>query len=157
MKEMQSSQDKKASIETPDVAEVVEAVFGCKWSLRILGLIRKGTCRPGAIERELEGLTPKVQNYYFRRMVSLGILERIVYPEVPPHVEYRLTGFGRRFMPILNSIEELQYELETQSQEKKYMSRCCRSIKTVRTGHQRQCGSVVFSTNRDSITIRSRR
>ncbi len=117
MKEMQSFQDKKVSAETPEVAEVVEAVFGCKWSLRILGLIRKGTCRPGAIERKLEGLTPKVQNYYFRRMVNLGILERIVYPEVPPHVEYRLTDFGLRFMPILDSIEELQYELETHSRE----------------------------------------
>jgi DNA-binding HxlR family transcriptional regulator len=112
MKEMQSAPAKKVSAETPDVAEVVEAVFGCKWSLRILGLIRKGVCRPGAIERELEGLTTKVQNYYFRRMITLGILERIVYPEVPPHVEYQLTDFGLRFMPILDSIEELQHELE---------------------------------------------
>ena len=46
-------------------------------------------------------------------MVTLGILERIVYPEVPPHVEYHLTDFGRRFMPILDSIEELQHELNS--------------------------------------------
>jgi DNA-binding HxlR family transcriptional regulator len=118
MKEMQPLQDKKVSAEMLDVAEVVEAVFGCKWSLRILGLIRKGICRPGAIERELEGLTTKVQNYYFRRMVTLGILERIVYPEVPPHVEYRLTDFGLRFMPILDSIEDLQHELEAHSKSK---------------------------------------
>jgi DNA-binding HxlR family transcriptional regulator len=121
MKEMQSFQDKKVSVEMPDVAEVVEAVFGCKWSLRILGLIRKGICRPGAIERELEGLTTKVQNYYFRRMVKLGILERIVYPEVPPHVEYRLTDFGLRFMPILDSIEELQQKLEAHSSRYAYL------------------------------------
>jgi DNA-binding HxlR family transcriptional regulator len=112
MTEMQSFPDKKKLVEVPDVAEVVEAVFGCKWSLRILGLIRKGVCRPGAIERELVGLTTKVQNYYFRRMLTLGILERIVYPKVPPHVEYRLTDFGLRFMPILDAIEELQHELE---------------------------------------------
>ena len=123
---MQSSQEKQ-SLEIPDVAEVVEAVFGCKWSLRILGLIRKGVCRPGAIERELEGLTPKVQNYYFRRMVSLGILERIVYPAVPPHVEYRLTKFGLRFMPILDSIEELQRELEAhcKNQGAAESEQCC--------------------------------
>ena len=36
-----------------DVAATVEAVFGCKWSLRILGAIRAGTKRPGAIERAL--------------------------------------------------------------------------------------------------------
>jgi DNA-binding HxlR family transcriptional regulator len=118
MKEMQSFPGKEKLEEVPDVAEVVEAVFGCKWSLRILGLVRKGVSRPGAIERELEGLTTKVQNYYFRRMVTLGILERIVYPEVPPHVEYRLTDFGLRFMPILDSIEELQQELEAHSNSK---------------------------------------
>jgi DNA-binding HxlR family transcriptional regulator len=111
VKEMPSRQEKKVLEKMPDVAEVVEAVFGCKWSLRILALIRQGVCRPGAIERELTGLTPKVQNYYFRRMVELGILERVVYPEVPPHVEYRLTDFGRRFMPILDAIEEFQHEL----------------------------------------------
>jgi DNA-binding HxlR family transcriptional regulator len=42
-------------------------------------------------------------------MITWGILERIVYPEVPPHVEYRLTDFGLRFIPILDSIEELQH------------------------------------------------
>jgi DNA-binding HxlR family transcriptional regulator len=113
MKEMPSLQAPKVSAKPPEVAEVIEAVFGCKWSLRILGLIRQGICRPGAIERKLEGLTPKVQNYYFRRMTELGILRRVVYPAVPPHVEYHLTDFGLRFVPILDSIEALQQELET--------------------------------------------
>jgi len=97
--------------EPRDVAATVEAVFGCKWSLRILELIRQGVCRPGAIERALEGLTPRVQTYYFRRMVGLGILDRVVYPEVPPRVEYHLTEFGEHFMPILDSIAELQRNL----------------------------------------------
>lgn len=109
MIEMQHSPEKEEKI---DVAMVVEAVFGCKWSLRILGLIRQGVCRPGAIERELKGLTPRVQTYYFRRMVSLGVLERTVYPEVPPRVEYHLTDFGLRLVPLLDSISELQREID---------------------------------------------
>lgn len=113
VKEMPSYPPKKVE-SVPEVAEVVEAVFGCKWSLRILGLIRQGTCRPGAIERQLDGLTAKVQNHYFRRMLNLGILEKVVFPEVPPHVEYRLTAFGEQFMPILDSIEALQRQLEEQ-------------------------------------------
>jgi DNA-binding HxlR family transcriptional regulator len=44
-------------------------------------------------------------------MVTLGIVGRIVYPEVQPLVEYQLTDFGQRFMPILDSIEQLQREL----------------------------------------------
>ena len=97
----------------PDVAECVEAVFGCKWSLRILRLIRQGVCRPGAIERSLEGLTTKVQHHYFNRMVNLGVLERQVFPEIPPRVEYRLTAFGEQFLPILDSIDRLQQELNS--------------------------------------------
>jgi DNA-binding HxlR family transcriptional regulator len=95
----------------PDVAECVEAVFGCKWSIRILTLIRRGVRRPGEIERSLPGLTTKVQHHYFRRMVSLGILSREVYAEVPPRVEYRLTPFGERFVPLLEQIERFQNEL----------------------------------------------
>src|SRR5262245_7003085 len=117
MKEMENFR-KKNSAAPPDVAATVEAVFGCKWSLRILELIRQGVCRPGAIERALEGLTPKVQTYYFRRMVTLGILERVVYPEIPPRVEYRLTDFGLHFMPILDSIAELQRHLEGLAENK---------------------------------------
>jgi DNA-binding HxlR family transcriptional regulator len=112
MKELPSRQDKINLQRNVNVAAAIEAVFGCKWSLSILGLIRCGVCRPGAIEREIDGLTPRVQNYYFRRMMELGILEKIIYPKVPPHVEYRLTEFGKRFLPILDSIEQLQQELE---------------------------------------------
>lgn len=100
--------------DVPDVAECVEAVFGCKWSIRILELIRSGVHRPGEIERSLAGLTTKVQHHYFRRMVSLGILKREVFAEVPPRVEYRLTPFGQQFVPMLEQIANLQSELERQ-------------------------------------------
>lgn len=98
----------------PNVAETIEAIFGCKWSLRILGLIREGINRPTAIERALVGLTPKVQNYYFRRMIALGILERVVFAEVPPRVEYHLTRYGERLLPLLDGILALQRELEAE-------------------------------------------
>lgn len=107
--------EKNSSRESSNVAEAVESVFGCKWSLRILQLIRSGINRPGAIEHELPGLSQKVQSHYFRRMISLGILERVVFPEVPPHVEYKLTSFGERFVPILDAIQQLQDELDSGS------------------------------------------
>jgi DNA-binding HxlR family transcriptional regulator len=96
----------------PNVAESVEAVFGCKWSIRILNLIHNGTCRPGEIERALVGLTTKVQHHYFRRMLRLGIIRRDVFAEVPPRVEYHLTDFGERFVPLLHQIAQLQAELQ---------------------------------------------
>lgn len=114
MKESASRGKKPDTKNVPDVAECVEAVFGCKWSIRILTLIRSGVCRPGEIERSLAGLTTKVQHHYFRRMVSLGILRRDVYPEAPPRVEYRLTPFGERFVPLLEQIEQFQDQLTSE-------------------------------------------
>jgi DNA-binding HxlR family transcriptional regulator len=115
VKELVASEGKPGASDVPDVAECVEAVFGCKWSIRILTLIRRGICRPGEIERSLSGLTTKVQHHYFRRMVSLGILRREVFAEVPPRVEYRLTPFGERFVPLLEQIEQFQQELTSQA------------------------------------------
>jgi DNA-binding HxlR family transcriptional regulator len=111
VKEMAAPGAKPGGRGVPDVAECVEAVFGCKWSIRILTLIRRGVRRPGEIERSLPGLTTKVQHHYFRRMVALGVLSREVYAEVPPRVEYRLTPFGERFVPLLEQIERFQSEL----------------------------------------------
>ena len=115
MKELPARPKKSNLQRNVNVAAVIEAVFGCKWSLSILSLIRRGVCRPSAIEKEIEGLTPRVKNYYFRRMIELGILEKTVYPEVPPHVEYKLTNFGQRFLPIIDSIEQLQQEIDSEN------------------------------------------
>ena len=109
VKVMEKKDEKKFS--STHVAEAVETVFGCKWSLRILEQIRRGITRPGAIERALPGLTTKVQHYYFGRMMDLGILAKTSFPEIPPRVEYKLTNFGKRFVKILDSIQELQGKL----------------------------------------------
>jgi len=44
-------------------------------------------------------------------MMDLGILAKTSFPEIPPRVEYKLTSFGKRFVKILDSIQELQGEL----------------------------------------------
>ncbi len=90
------------------VSEMVESIVGCKWSLGVLALVRRGVCRPGAMEREVEGLTTKVLNERLKKMMRFGILEKISYPEVPPRVEYRLTKFGQRFQTILDALDRLE-------------------------------------------------
>jgi DNA-binding HxlR family transcriptional regulator len=90
------------------IAEAVESIVRCKWSLQLLGQIRRGVTRPGALVRACHGLSTKVLNERLARMIRFGILERVVFPEVPPRVEYRLTDLGGRFVKILDAIEELQ-------------------------------------------------
>ena len=92
----------------PTVMRIVEDIVGCKWTLMILGLIRKGVNRPGAIQRAADGLTTKVMNERLSKMTRYGILERMSYAEVVPRVEYSLTKFGLGFIGVLDAIEELE-------------------------------------------------
>src|SRR5215510_2127723 len=85
-------------------AAMMESVFACKWSARILSMIRGGVNRPGAITRGLDGLTTKVMNECLRRLIGFGLVERMSYPEVPPRVEYKLTRLGERFAVILDAV-----------------------------------------------------
>ncbi len=105
------SRRKKISA-TPTVAGMVEDIVGCKWSLAVLGRIRSGVVRPGAMEHALPGLSQKVLNERLRKLVRFGIVERHAYAEVPPRVEYRLTAFGEKFSALLEGVEQLQREVE---------------------------------------------
>lgn len=99
-----------------DVRRMIEDIVGCKWSVSVLGLVSSGVARPGAMQRSIEGLSPKVLNERLRKLLRYGIIEREVFAEVPPHVEYRLTKFGRRFEQLMQQIEALQASfLETRT------------------------------------------
>lgn len=96
----------------PQAARMVEDIVGCKWSLAVLGAVRGGVCRPGALEHAIEGLSKKVLNQRLNKLVRFGILEKHSYAEIPPRVEYSLTAFGRRFCAVLDSVEALQREID---------------------------------------------
>lgn len=90
---------------------MVETIYGCKWSLTVYRLLADGINRPGAMVREVDGLTTKVLNSCLKRNVDFGIIERIAYPEVPPRVEYVVTEFGTKFLRVLEQLEALQAEI----------------------------------------------
>jgi DNA-binding HxlR family transcriptional regulator len=95
-------------------ARMVETIFGCKWSLTVYRLLADGVIRPGQMVRQVEGLSTKVLNECLRKNIKFNIIERIEYPEIPPRVEYQVTPFGRKFIKILDQLEGLQAEIETE-------------------------------------------
>lgn len=90
---------------------MVENIIRCKWSLSVIGLVRSGVNRPGAMERSVPGLTAKVLNERLRKLVRFGILNKTIYPETPPRVEYEFTEFGRKFIGLLDAIDALEDEI----------------------------------------------
>jgi DNA-binding HxlR family transcriptional regulator len=94
------------------IAEIVENVVGCKWTLHVLAQVRAGVNRPGRLVRSAEGLTTKVLNERLAKLVRFGVLKKTSYPEVPPRVEYHLTPLGSRLNVVLDAIAHLQRELD---------------------------------------------
>ena len=65
-----------------------------KWSALAIGALEDGPQRFGALQRLLQGVSPKVLTQTLRRLEDTGLLDRTVYPAVPLHVEYNLTALG---------------------------------------------------------------
>ncbi len=91
---------------------MVETIYGCKWSLTVYQLLANGINRPGEMVRSVEGLSTKVLNECLKRNVEFGILDKQMFNELPPRVEYQVTPFGEKFLLILNQLENLQNEID---------------------------------------------
>jgi len=65
-----------------------------KWSALAIGALEAGPQRFGALRRALIGVSPKVLTQTLRRLEEVGFVDRVVYPEIPLHVEYSLTDLG---------------------------------------------------------------
>lgn len=102
-------------VKQPTALSMAEDILGCKWSFTVLQLVRQGICRPGLMERSVEGLTTKVLNERLRKLTRYKILQRLAYPEIPPRVEYYLTPFGEKFVGILDQLSELDEELKVET------------------------------------------
>lgn len=91
---------------------MVETIYGCKWSLTVYQLLANGINRPGKMVRSVEGLSTKVLNECLKRNVEFGILDKQMFNELPPRVEYQVTPFGEKFLLILDQLENLQNEID---------------------------------------------
>jgi DNA-binding HxlR family transcriptional regulator len=83
-------------------------IIGGKWKILIIYhlLDTQAPMRFSALRRSINGITEKMLTSQLRDLESKGLVERKVYPVVPPHVEYSLTLFGRSLHPILHAMDE---------------------------------------------------
>ncbi|MGR3972434.1 winged helix-turn-helix transcriptional regulator [Shewanella sp. 1180_01] len=93
-------------------ARMVETIYGCKWSLTVYQLLASGVQRPGEMVRCVEGLSTKVLNQCLKKNIEFGILDKVIYNELPPRVEYQVTEFDQKFLHILDELEKLQQEID---------------------------------------------
>ena len=82
--------------------ETTLTLISDKWKVLILRELLTGTKRFGALKKSIAGVSHKVLAAQLRQMEDSGLLVRTVYPEVPPRVEYTLSGLGKSFMDVLS-------------------------------------------------------
>lgn len=81
-----------------------------KWKVLILRDLMDGTMRFGELKKSIGSITQKVLTAHLRSMEESGLVNRKVYAEVPPKVEYTLTETGYSLKPVLDAMTEWGYE-----------------------------------------------
>lgn len=80
-------------------------VIGGKWKSIILFRVMEETRRFNELRRLLPNITQRTLTNQLRELESDGLIERTVYPEVPPRVEYSITAFGATLEPVLLALK----------------------------------------------------
>ena len=87
------------------VATTVQLI-GNKWKLLIIRNLLAGNQRFTDFAKTIPGISKKVLTDNLRALESDGLIEREVFAEVPPRVEYSLSELGKTLKPILDAMFE---------------------------------------------------
>ena len=94
----------KAELPECPVATTLQLI-GNKWKILILRNLMVRPWRFNEMFRSIPGISQKVLTDNLRALESDGIITRTVFPEVPPRVEYALSGLGESMRPIIKAME----------------------------------------------------
>ncbi|MEO7990279.1 MAG: helix-turn-helix domain-containing protein [Chryseolinea sp.] len=81
-------------------------IMGGKWKLLILHLIDNDINRFGKMGMMLKEISKQMLTTQLRELERDGIIDRVIYPEIPPRVEYTLTEKGKSLLPIINLMKD---------------------------------------------------
>lgn len=96
--------------------ETTLMLIGDKWKVLILRDLMNGTKRFGELKKTIGTVSQKVLTAQLRDMEEKRLVERKVYAEVPPRVEYTLTEMGYSLKPILDAMWAWGEEYQAKNQ-----------------------------------------
>lgn len=80
-----------------------EVLYG-KWKIRLLWFINEGHQRPSELQRKIPDASRRVLNVQLKELEDHGLVTKVIYPVVPPKVEYSLTEFGKSLIPVVGAL-----------------------------------------------------
>lgn len=104
--EMKKNEEIPSIVATCPIRNVV-ARFGDKWSLLVLLVINgAGVVRFNELGRMIPDISTRVLSTTLKTLEADGLIDRKVYAQVPPKVEYTLTDTGRSLIPLIMQLTE---------------------------------------------------
>lgn len=95
--------------------ETTLTLIGDKWKVLILRDLLPGRKRFGELKKSIGTVSQKVLTAQLRDMENSGLVNRKVYAEVPPRVEYSLTELGQSLKPILDAMQDWGMEYKAKN------------------------------------------
>ncbi len=90
------------STERCPVGYALKAIEG-KWKLPIIWILcNNGTLRYNELKKSVTGITNMMLTSTLKELEEIGLVNRVQYNEIPPHVEYSLTEIGGKLLPVLD-------------------------------------------------------
>jgi len=81
-------------------------ILGAKWTPQLIYAMHNGTNRFCEMQKEVGGINPRTLSARLDELEQAGIVEKVVYAEMPPRIEYALTQKGKDLVPILERMVE---------------------------------------------------
>lgn len=94
------------------IFSVAARLLGDKWTMIVLVALMEKTKRYGELQKQIPTISPKMLAQTLKDLEGRGFIQREVYPEIPPKVEYSLTPFGKSLMPALSVLFDWAVEHE---------------------------------------------
>lgn len=118
---MRQTADQKFDCAVGCSVEAALTLIGGKWKGVILyRLLSEEVLRFNALRRFLPSITQRMLTNQLRELEQDGLIDRKVYAEVPPKVEYRLTALGKTLTPVIEVLKSWgDYYVETRIDQKK--------------------------------------
>ncbi|ANI90712.1 transcriptional regulator [Arachidicoccus ginsenosidimutans] len=81
-------------------------ILSGRWKLKIIYALAKGDTRFSELKEYIPNISDRMLTLQLRELENDQLIERTVFPEVPPRVEYRMTESTKKLFSVLQSLEK---------------------------------------------------
>lgn len=98
--------ERKIPIDFSCPLRLTMSLIDSKWKSCILDELRHKALCPSELHRALPEAAPRVLDMQLRELADDGLVQKTIYPELPPRSEYTITELGRSLLPIIDAMIE---------------------------------------------------